>query len=880
MDEFPRVSVVIVNLNGKTHLNECLKSLMRLDYPKDRLEVIIVDNGSQDGSVEYIEAKFGWVKLIRNSKNEGFAKPSNDGARAASGDYVAFLNNDMKVQRNWLIELIRTLKATNAKCAGSVILNWNGRLLDFAGGSTNFYGMGYQYHFHEEINTLEPFLSQDKELLFACGGAMIADRRVFLEVGGFDEDYFAYFEDVDLGWRLNILGYKIMLSAKSRVYHKHHSTGNRFAPERMSVLYNRNSLYTIYKNYSDEMLSKVFWPTLLMDNAIIFEDSGLDRDAFDIMKSHDQLEAGSQNITNQSAAQLCAIRDLAVNIDKLSKKRAYIQANRKVDDKDIIKFMTEPYKLLGKSYDAFYNYRYKFIKSFGIDKVFQKTLKRTVLLVCNDELGNKLAGPAIRYWEMAKNLADTGKFDVILACLNHCSLSHDGVEIVEYSEKDGNPMLWAASRSDILIIQGYAFDRYPALRIVAKNKYVVSDIYDPYMIENIEAMKEEDNESRKKNYEDSLVSLEYQLKTGDFFICANEKQKDYWVGMLSALNRITPELYDIDSSGDRLVGLVPFGIQNESPVHSKNVLKGVWPGIGEKDKVIIWGGGVWNWFDPLTLIRAVEKISKQRNDVKLFFMGVKHPNSNIPQMKMLVDAVKLAKDLKVFNKFVFFNFEWVDYNDRQNYLLEADLGVSCHFKTLETRFSFRTRILDYLWADLPIVCTEGDYFSDLVAKEKLGMVVGYEDVDMLAESINTLLSDEEMYQLCKRNVPKVAQDYKWRQVMKPLIEFCENPICLSIRSDKTRDKDSDEQNMTIQQRTGRHVHSRRPSGSVLDKLDWIDNRQDVLEDSLDDLKKQNESIYDTIVELQSWSYMMNDRFNKVKGALNPVRAIRKLFRRK
>ncbi len=122
----PSVSIVIVNLNGLRHLDECFKSIQRLDYPKDKIEVILVDNGSQDDSVKFMQEKYRWVKIIRNTKNEGFAKPSNDGARAASGEYVAFLNNDMKVHRRWLSELVASIERNQAAGAGAVILNWNG----------------------------------------------------------------------------------------------------------------------------------------------------------------------------------------------------------------------------------------------------------------------------------------------------------------------------------------------------------------------------------------------------------------------------------------------------------------------------------------------------------------------------------------------------------------------------------------------------------------------------------------------------------------------------------------------------------------------------------------------------------------------------------
>ena len=132
------------------------------------------------------------------------------------------------------------------------------------------------------------------------------------------------------------------------------------------------------------------------------------------------------------------------------------------------------------------------------------------------------------------------------------------------------------------------------------------------------------------------------------------------------------------------------------------------PGIGADDKILLWPGGIWNWFDPLTVIRAVHELSRRRDDVRLYFLGVKHPNPEVPDMAMAAEAVALADELGLRDRVVFFNFGWVPYAERGRYLLDADVAVSAHFDDIETRFAFRTRLLDCLWAGLPVVTTRGD----------------------------------------------------------------------------------------------------------------------------------------------------------------------------
>ncbi|MFT8887741.1 MAG: glycosyltransferase [Ethanoligenens sp.] len=877
----PTVSIVIVNLNGLRHLDECFKSIQRLDYPKDKVEVVMVDNGSTDGSVEFMRKKYSWVKLIRNSKNEGFAKPSNDGARAATGEYVAFLNNDMRVHRRWLAELVHSIEANQATCAGSVILNWNGELLDFAGGSMTFYGMGFQYHFHEPVKQIEAQLSQDKDLFFACGGAMLVNRQVFLEVGGFDEDFFAYFEDSDLGWRLNTLGHRVVLSAKSRVNHKHHSTGATFARERMRYLYFRNSLYTIYKNSSDAMLNKAFWPTILMNSALIFKESGLNEEDYDLRIARGNFDHQDAHINHVAAAHLAAQNAFLKNLRTMSEKRAYIQSHRKVDDNKIAAFFTDPFACVGADSYAYHALKYDLVELFGMDQAFHKPIRRRVLLVTADQIGKKMAGPAIRYFEFAKALSKT--CDVVLASCGTSGLESPYFKSVQYAFGQEEQLCQAAVEADVIIAQGLILENTKNFAQIASQRYLIFDLYDPLVIENIEALKDHSWGARRENAAYTLKALLRQLRLGDFFVAANDVQRDYWMGMLTSVNRISPETYDVSPSFNKMIDLVPFGIADEPPAHTRNVLKGVWPGINKEDFVLIWGGGVWNWFDPLSIIQAVKILSEKRSDIKLFFLGVKRPNPTTPEIAMLNDAVALAKELGVYDKYVFFNFDWVDYNDRQNYLLEADVGVSFHFDTVETHFSFRTRILDYLWANLPIIGTEGDFFAELVQAKDLGVTVGFKNVDDIVEAVRKLADDKEFYARCKENMLPVAEQYRWSRVTKPIVDFCNNPVHMRELtfpiaemepSDKESDgNDLDSLSVSPSSRRARH-------GSVQQMLYDIERRQIEMQKAMRHVARDGRGTNERLAELQTWSYMMNDRFNKFKGFANPFKFLKRLFRRR
>ncbi len=274
---------------------------------------------------------------------------------------------------------------------------------------------------------------------------------------------------------------------------------------------------------------------------------------------------------------------------------------------------------------------------------------------------------------------------------------------------------------DIVIFQGYIMFENPS--IAKSNKVVVADIYDPFHLEQLEQTRDLVQATRRDVVRSATDVLNEQLERGDLFLCASAKQRDFWLGQLAAVGRINPSTYDDGESLERLLQVVPFGVSDDRPLATRKVLRGVVPGIDDDAKIILWGGGVYNWFDPISLLRAVDKLRARMPQVRLYFLGMKHPNPHVPEMRMAVRTRQLADELGLTDTHVFFNEGWVEYEDRQNYLLESDVGVSTHLDHVETEFSFRTRILDYLWAGLPVVATGGDSFAELIDERGVGRTV-------------------------------------------------------------------------------------------------------------------------------------------------------------
>ena len=397
-----------------------------------------------------------------------------------------------------------------------------------------------------------------------------------------------------------------------------------------------------------------------------------------------------------------------------------------------------------------------------------------VLLVSNEPVGATMAGPGIRYRQFALQLAD--RFEVALVIPNPPEDDLPGVRLLHAAEYGFSRFRKLAAEYDVVVSQRLSIATMQAL--TRGDVRVVYDLYDPLLFEALAFhVGQRDGPAAGGTLaRAALLKQVAALQTGSAFLCASERQRDLWLGLLSALGRIGYEEYAQDPALDRLVRVVPFGIEPEPPQADEPVLKGVVPGIGKEDRVLLWGGGIWNWLDPLTPIRAVAALADRRPELRLFFLGVRHPGPNVPDMDMAQRALALAEELGVAGNSVQFNFGWTPYARRVGFLLESDLGISAQFDSVETRFAFRTRLLDYLWAGLPTVGTAGDALMDLVAEQGAGRSVGPEALDEWVEAIDELLGDGGSYASAQAQIPELRDRFTWPRVVEPLAHLLSEPL--------------------------------------------------------------------------------------------------------
>ena len=237
------VSIVIPNYNGKHFLEDCLNSVFAQDIQDQ--EVIVVDNGSTDGSLEYFKT-FPGVRVIVLDKNYGFCRAVNEGIKAAESEYVILLNNDTEVDQRFAAELLAAIKEDEKifSCSSKMIQFHNRQLMDDAGDYYCALGWAFGRGKGDHVEKYQ----DPKDVFAACAGAAIYRKKMLESLGYFDEKHFAYLEDIDIGYRARIHGYRNVYAPKAIVYHVGSgfsgSTHNAFKVK----LSSRNNVYLAYKN--------------------------------------------------------------------------------------------------------------------------------------------------------------------------------------------------------------------------------------------------------------------------------------------------------------------------------------------------------------------------------------------------------------------------------------------------------------------------------------------------------------------------------------------------------------------------------------------------------------------------------------------------------
>lgn len=303
-----KISIIVLNWNGRQFLPECLDSLAAQTL-RD-FEVVLVDNGSADGSAQLVRDAYPWVKLVELPENVGFAAGNNGGLEAAAGEYIVALNNDTRVEPDFVAELLAAAQASpGAGMVAAKMLNYfdPGRI-DAIALKIGVNGLGYNIGFGERDAGQ---YDGDVAAFGPCGGAALYRRAMVDQIGFFDPDFFAYYEDFDLAWRGRLAGWECICAPRAVVYHVHSATSGEWSSFKVYQTH-RNKWYVIVKNWPAALLVRHLPALLLADVAAL---------CLAVLKG-------------RGWAAVRARFDFLLSLGSLLRKRDQIQGTRKLSDRE------------------------------------------------------------------------------------------------------------------------------------------------------------------------------------------------------------------------------------------------------------------------------------------------------------------------------------------------------------------------------------------------------------------------------------------------------------------------------------------------------------------------------------------------------------------
>jgi GT2 family glycosyltransferase/glycosyltransferase involved in cell wall biosynthesis len=743
---WPSITLIVLNYNGRQHLQECLGSLLKLDYPPDKLEVLLVDNASTDDSAAFVRAQFPSVRVMVNASNLGFAAGNNAGAAQAHGQYVIFLNNDMWVDASFARHLVEAVRSEpEAVCAGARILNWDGKLIDFGGSAGHFAGYAYQVDTGKPVDAAQ--YDSVRPTLFACGGAMLIDRQVFLDAGGFDEDYFIYYEDFDLGWRLWLLGYKVMYAPKAVVNHRHHGTMSSFNNHRKTVLYKRNSLLSALKNYSDENMNRVLAVILLANNESVLAQAAahgqLNLDEFAITSAHKPKQTRVE-LDNTSVATMVAIHDVVKLLPKMMAKRRLVQSRRVRTDEQMAVLFRWPFRYWP---DVSALTQYQLVDTFDLQDIYRSAPRR-VLIFSSDILpypGLPTVGSGLRAWGLGQGLTSCGH-EVFFSMPKAAITGREKLVPPEAAniawEHHTMMSIVHDVEPDVVVICNWAI--MPLLSTELLTIPVVLDQHGPHMLER----EYQNYGDRDENARSKLDAL----RRSDFFTCAGYKQQRYFAKWL------TDAGWTEDERTERSA-VIPVSLSPRLPERQ--------PAAG---LTFVYGGVFLPWQDPSVSLSILVDVLDSRNSGTLLFYGGRHPVYTIdPGMyETLAAQLQRSPHVQVCGM--------VSHDELIKSYTSAHVAIDLMKRNEERELAFTTRTAEYLWCGLPVIYNDYSELSDLIREYNAGWTVDPENRAAIQQVVNEIMDNPAMVAERGRNAQRLAYErLNWAETIAPLDAFIRHP---------------------------------------------------------------------------------------------------------
>jgi glycosyltransferase involved in cell wall biosynthesis len=350
-----------------------------------------------------------------------------------------------------------------------------------------------------------------------------------------------------------------------------------------------------------------------------------------------------------------------------------------------------------------------------------------------DVVGDRMAGPGIRAWHLATELAKHVPTRLIARSESNAATAGTALEIVEHGSVEAREALRDAS---VLVGQ-------PArgFRKRRREQRIAYDLFDPTVLELRELYGSAPSLRQRIHLAAEWWRLAEAVMRADLLVCAAGKQR---------------ELYERLQSSDAPWIEVPFGIDlGETGVCEKS-----------KDNIVIWGGGTWEWLDPIGAVDAIVRVNQAGVPARLLFLGRARPNRNLIDRRR---DDRFDQLLARGGPYVSANEEWVPYRERLSWLRSGKIAIMLHRRTAEADYSIRTRLFDAIAAGIPVVASAGGFAAELVERESLGVVVPPEDTGAAAEAIRRLLTDDDLYTTAVKNLERIRPQFAWEVVTRPLV---------------------------------------------------------------------------------------------------------------
>jgi glycosyltransferase involved in cell wall biosynthesis len=346
-----------------------------------------------------------------------------------------------------------------------------------------------------------------------------------------------------------------------------------------------------------------------------------------------------------------------------------------------------------------------------------------------DVVGERMAGPGIRAWHLAGELAK--HFTVTLVCKREGELpaaARFRVAARGSAEADAR-----IREADVLIGQ-------PArgFRRQRRGQRIVYDLFDPVLLELHEMYGRHPSMRQRIHIEAERWRVRRAVATGDLLVVATKKQRELYAGAQGPIIE------------------VPFGVEDFDSATPQ-----------DRENIVLWGGGTWEWLDPATAVEAVIAVNRRGIDCRLLFLGRSRPNQHTVDRRR---EDRLDEWITAGGAFVEANDSWMPYNSRLSWLRHSKVAIMLHRPTAEAAYSIRTRLFDAIAAAVPVITTEEGFAAELVAAEELGIVVPPSNAPAVADAIAKLMTDDAFYARCVSNLIRIQPRFGWAAVTRPLIE--------------------------------------------------------------------------------------------------------------